>query len=55
MSIKEVTKNHFQITVASEDEAVELVNSKYPDFVAGFLADTCVSGTCGDIFLNISW
>ena len=50
MSIKEVSRNHFQVVVASEDEAVELVNSKYPAFIAGFLTDTC-----GDIFLNISW
>lgn len=55
MSIKEVSRNHFQIIVASEDEVVELVNSKYPAFEAGFVTDSCVSGMCGDIFLNISW
>ena len=55
MSVKEVTPNHFQISVASEDEAVMLVKTSYPQFVAGFITDNCVSGVCGKLFLNISW
>ena len=55
ITIREVSKNHYEILVASEDEAVELVNKRYPAFAAGFLTSNCVSGVCGDIFLNISW